>query len=196
MDNNQFLNDLQDYLNWEEAKDLQVRNEDLEAGTFKIESLDQANFFLKLYNQAQSEIDSINNMCDSQIEQYIERVNRFRESNVNGLLSQMTYYQLLLKTFTEDYVADKKKKSIKLPEGTLSVKKQQPKYIYDDEKLLAWLKENKPEFIKTKVTESIDKSAIKKEGEVDSERLILDGMLIDGVNVIRQEDGFTVKPAL
>ena len=57
----------------------------------------------------------------------------------NAIKEFIPHYNVeyVLKEFTET-----NKKTIKLPNGTLSIRKQPPKYIYNDEEVLSFLKEN------------------------------------------------------
>ena len=187
---NEFLKELEEFISEEEAKDLGL---DPEADTIKIQNPGQADFFLRLLNQANAEIAYINTMCDTKIEKHNERVNRFRDEQLKGYDSQINYYTMLLQTYAESILTDKKK-SMKLPEGTIGIKKQADKIEYEEELVLDYLKKNHPEFIRTKVKEEIDKKTLKAEAEVVDGAYFIGGNEIEGIKVVPQPQKFYIKP--
>lgn len=191
--NNDFLKELEEFLVEEEAKALNI---DAEADTLKIQTPSQADFFLGLLNKAQEEVNYINTICDTKIQQTTDRVNRFREQNIKGLSSQINYYTMLLETYVTEELADKKKKSMKLTEGTLGIKKQADKVDYDEETVIEYLKNNHPELIRTKTKEEIDKTNLKKIAESINGAFVIDGREIEGVTVVPQPDKFYIKPQM
>lgn len=191
--NNDFLKELESFLIEEEAKALEI---DVEADTLKIQTPSQADFFLGLLNKAQEEVNYINTMCDTKIQQVTDRVNRFREQNIQGLSSQINYYTMLLETYTMEELADKKKKSMKLTEGTLGIKKQADKVDYDEETVIAYLKANHPEFVRVKIKEEIDKTNLKKTADSINGAFIINGQEIEGVTVVPQPDKFYIKSSI
>ena len=188
--NNDFLKDLESFIEQEEAKDLGL---DVEADTLKIQTPSQADFFLGLLNKAQKEVDNINAMCDSKIEQTTERVNRFREQNISGLSSQINYYKMLLETYVVEELANKKKKSMKLTEGTLGIKKQADRIDYDEEIVLDYLKEHHPDLVRVKTKEEIDKTNLKKLADSINGALVIEGREVNGITVTPQPDKFYIK---
>lgn len=191
--NNDFLKELESFITEEEAKDLGI---DAEADTLKIQTPSQADFFLGLLNKAQEEVNYINTICDTKIQQTTDRVNRFREQNITGLASQINYYTMLLETYTTEALEGKKKKSMKLTEGTLGIKKQADKIDYDEEIVLDYLKVNHPELVRVKTKEEIDKTNLKKISESINGALMIDGREIEGIKVVPQPDKFYIKTQL
>ena len=83
-----------------------------------------------------------------------------------------------------------------MPNGTLSLSKQQPVWEYEDEdSIIETLKVLKyDEFINVKVEESINKKELKKATVVDEEGNVLAyGHKLPGITVTQREDKFTVK---
>lgn len=190
----EFVDFLENYLMEEEAKELEITITGDEAQDAPmIDSRDKANYFLKLMNNIKDDIDSINDICDAEIEKTTKRVNDYRESQLSSLVKQYEYYKKILKNFTEYELANSKKKSVPLAYGTLSIKKQQDKWEYDEEKLLNWFKKNNPELINTKVTESVDKKQLKSLSSKSGETAMLNGVPVEGVTIIAQPDKFDVK---
>ena len=192
----EFVDFLEDYLMEEEAKELEIKiTGEEEQDAPLIDSLQKANYLLKLVSKIKEDIDSINMLCDGEIEKVTTRVNAYRDSQIKPLANQIAYYERLLKNFTEKELAETNKRSVKLPYGTLSMKKQQPKWDYGDEKVLVkWLQENDfNDLLSKKETFSVDKKHLKELVKLEEHGVSLHGMYIPGVDVIEQEDKFTIK---
>ena len=113
---------------------------------------------------------------------------------VSQLQRKITFFENALKTYTLKELEGSKKKSIKLPYGTLSIKKQHDKYEYDEKEILQWLKEyNQEKFIETKVVESINKKELKKEAYYNNGSLYIDNIPVRGITVTPQGDKFEIK---
>lgn len=82
--------------------------------------------------------------------------------------------------------------SYKLPSGKLVLKRQQPEFGRDEDKLIPWLRQNSPEFIKTK--ESVNWDGLKKTLFVNGEGMITeDGEVVPGITVTKRDDIFKVE---
>ena len=82
-----------------------------------------------------------------------------------------------------------------LPSGVLRLKYPAPKYVRDDERLLAWLKEQgKEEYIKTKVTETPDWASLKLTTTIHDGQVVNDdGQVVEGVKAEEQPPKFEVE---
>ena len=193
----EFIDFLEDYLMEEEAKELDIKiaGEEEQDGPL-IDSLQKANYFLKLTSKIKEDIDSINMLCDNEIEKIKDKVNTYRNSQIKPLANQIAYYERLLQNFTEKELEGSNKRSVKLPYGTLSMKKQQPKWEYGDEKeLVKWLQENNfDEKKKKKETLTVDKKQFKEKVTINNDfGVSINGVTIPNVDVREQEDKFTIK---
>lgn len=82
--------------------------------------------------------------------------------------------------------------SYRLPSGKLVLKRQQPEFWRNDDELIPWLKDNSPEFIKTK--ESVDWQGLKGTLLVDGGNMITeDGEVVPGITVTKRDDIFKVE---
>ena len=155
----EFINFMEDFLIEDEAKELGIKIAGEEEEAPKINSLQQANFYLKLVKSIDEDVASVEELCKEEIKKYEERIAKYKSSQIEPLLRQREYFIGLLKNYTEHELADSKKRSIKLPNGTLSLSKQQPLWEYENEdSIIETLKALKyDEFINVKVEESINK---------------------------------------
>lgn len=79
-----------------------------------------------------------------------------------------------------------------LPDGRLMMKRQNPEYERDDEQILAWLRENAPQFIKTK--ETVDWAGLKDSLGVLGENMVTEeAEVVPGIKVVSRPDIFKVE---
>lgn len=185
-----FLGELRDFMNEFAETDLNIDSIE-EPGSM---SKAQANFYIKLYNQLILEETEMNELCNSEIERVSKGINAFRKQRQDEIDRKKSYFSSILKDFAIQELEGKKAKTIKLPYGNLSFKKQQPKYIYGDEDELKLLvKEVKPDLIKVETVEKLDKTMLKKNGRVEDGKFYLGDTIIPSITVQTQEDKFEIK---
>lgn len=185
-----FLGELRDFMNEFAETDLNIDSIE-EPGSM---SKAQANFYIKLYNQLILEETEMNELCDSEIERVSKGINAFRKQRQDEIDRKKSYFSSILKDFAMQELEGKKAKTIKLPYGNLSFKKQQPKYIYgDDDELKSLVKEIKPDLIKVETVEKLDKTMLKKNGRVEDGKFYLGDTIIPSIIVQTQEDKFEIK---
>jgi hypothetical protein len=106
-------------------------------------------------------------------------------SNMESLLQ--TYFG------TVPHKVTKTEENYSLPSGKIMMKKQDPYYDRDDEKIIEWLKKNKGEKY-VKVEEKLDWAAFKKTLTVVGEACADgDGQLIPGLKAVERDDVFKVQ---
>ena len=119
----------------------------------------------------------------------LEKANAVRNRTVEWAERNLrAYFEMVPKKQT------KTQQSYQLPSGTLVLKKQEPKFDQDDEKLVPWLKANKMEAM-VKVKESSDWKELKKQlklGPDGTSMVTAEGEVVPGVIVTPREDKFTV----
>lgn len=192
----EFIQSLEDFLLSEEAKQLEVTiTGEEEQDSPMIDSLQKANYFLKAIKKIDEDMDNINTFCDEEIQRTSLLVNEYRDSELKKLANQRNYLEKLLKNFTEHELENSSKKSIKLPNGTLSIKKQQPVYNYDDDNMIEFLTSTgNTDYITTKIEQKIDKTKFKKALEFDENGTgYLNGVAVPELSVEEREDKFTIK---
>ena len=192
----EFVSFLEDFLLEEEAKELQVKiTGEEEQDAPMINSMQKANYFLKLVKTIAEDIKAIDELCNEEIKKTADRINKYKEEQIAPMLKQRDYFMKLLRNFTEREIADSKKKSIKLPNGTLAITKQQPVWTYEDEVIINFLTANQGQnFVSTKIEEKIDKVAFKKAIKMNKDGIpMFNGIEVPGLTVTEREDKFTVK---
>lgn len=126
-----------------------------------------------------------------EIIQYVEQKKAMLDAFAKNALAQqdgtINFMTNLLRPYVEEKVAGQKKQSIKLLNGTCGLKTPKPKFEVDEDKLLAWQKENKPEMVK--VTEKANWGDLKKIVVVDGDKVVTeDGEVVPGVTVVQPEE--------
>ena len=80
-------------------------------------------------------------------------------------------------------------RSYQLPSGKLVLKNREPEYERQDDVLIAWLKQNAPEYIK--VQEAVDWANLKKAMKTTGDSMTTeDGEIIPGITVVAREPEF------
>lgn len=181
---------------YEEITDSEVEELgiDLQDEKFAITSEEQANFFLRRVAEIRSERDKINATCDREIERFSEKVNAYRNREVNTLNNTENYFSQLLESYARSVLAGGKKKSKKLAFGTLGFKKVSPSFIYNDEVILNFIKKNNLEEKYIRVKEELNKKDFKAaviRGEDGS--IKIGDLNVEGLEITEESEKFTIK---
>ena len=148
---------------------------------FKIESKDQAAWALRKMSKIKAEIEENNKVAQAEI----ERITAWRDEENEKLERSISFFESLLhEFFLSQRESDPKLKTMKLPHGTLKMRKQQPQYEYDEAQLLPWAKKNLPEAVIVK--ESVAKNSVKKYIQETGE-------VVPGVTIIERPEKFSVE---
>ena len=143
-----------------------------------------AEYMMGIIRQADAEYQKM----EAWYSHMIQKAKDFRDRKVAWAESNLRAYFDVVPT-----KASKTQKSYELPSGKLVLKKQEPKYETEDEKLVPWLKANRPELVKIK--ESSDWANLKKELAVSPDGTAMvteDGEIVPGITVTQREDKFSV----
>ena len=190
-----FLNELNEFMKEEEAKQLNIQQD--ENNNYLINDRAQANYFINLSKQCDNDIESLKEFVAQERERYLNNLQKFEEQQIESINKKKEYYNRALEDFMRRELDATGKKTLKLPNGTLSIKKQQPHYNYvSEEEMLLWMETNHPELVKITRPEpkiSVDKKELKKRAIIDNGALILDGSEVPGVNISEVDDVFSLK---
>lgn len=188
----EFLADLQEYLNDQEAIALDIN----ESNEYLINDKSQADYFIKLSKQCENDINDIKEYIEAEKERYLQLLENYMIDQIMAVEKRKQFYDDALEAYIHRELDGTKKRSIKLPHGTLALKKQQPHYTYEDEDIIDWAKEMCPDIVKTTIPEpkvSIDKKKLKEQGEIIDGLLYIDGLQVPGVQVEIKDDVFSIK---
>ena len=188
------MSELEEFMLAAELEELQVKlADDTEDDTLMIKNKSDADFYIRQINKLRKQKEEINEFVDQEVERQLKLYQEYREKSLRPLDSQIAFYEEALKTFTLNEYEQTGKKSIKLPNGTIGIKKQQPKYIYNDEEVLEFLRENElNDYIRMKP--ELNKKDLKKNALVNSNNeLVINGKTVPGVVVVPQDDKFEVR---
>lgn len=125
----------------------------------------------------------------------IAAIEERREQEILRISKHKDYHKGMIEMWARNAItADSKRKTVDMPFGTVSGRKGTAKWLYDDDKLLAFVRENMKKDC-LRVTESVDKAALKKAAIVDGEIAVTsNGEIIPGVTIVEQPMTYTVKP--
>lgn len=183
------LSEMYDEVVEEEAKELGI---DVEKTGYEIKDENQANFFLRRMEEVNKEKAEINDMCDKEIEMFVNRVNSFRNKKLVSLDTTTTYFTQLLEKYAQNALMESKKKSIKLIFGTLQFKKAADKYEYEDDKIIKFIDDNQlVGLTRTKV--ELNKADLKKAITVVDGNVLLEGKPLEGLTITPGGTNFSIK---
>ncbi len=189
---NDFLADLQEYLNDQEAIALDIN----ESNDYLINDKSQADYFIKLSKQCEEDINDVKQYIEAEKERYLALLENYMIDQITAIEKRKQFYDDALEAYIHRELDGTKKRSIKLPHGTLALKKQQPHYTYEDTDIIDWAKEMCPDLVKTNIPEpktTIDKKKLKEQGEIIDGLLYIDGIQVPGVQVEVKDDAFSIK---
>ena len=190
-----FIKDLNESISKMEAEELNINvTGDEESDREMIQNPQQANYFCKVVNELREERTKTEELINQELKRVQREYEAYKTKELNRIDGQIQYFSGLLESYATKELQNSKKRSIKLPHGTLSIKKQQDKYDYDEEAILECLKKNKQDkFIKVQTVETVNKKDLKKEGFSHNGKLYLDNIEVKGVVITAQPDKFEVK---
>jgi hypothetical protein len=190
-----FIKDLNESISKMEAEELNINVTGNEKSDREIiQNPQQANYFCKVVNELREERAKTEELINQELERVQREYEAYKTKEFNRIDGQIQYFSGLLESYATKELQNSKKRSIKLPHGTLSIKKQQDKYDYDEEAIIECLKKNKQDkFIKVQTVETVNKKDLKKEGFSHNGKLYLDNIEVKGVVITAQPDKFEVK---
>lgn len=186
------LEELKDFVAEEEAKELEI---DITNPNMIILNDEQANFMLRRIDELTKEKNEVTNSCDKEIENFCNKVNKFRADKERVIDTTVSYLSNLLKNYAISKLEGSKTKTYKLAFGNLSFKKKLDKYIYEEDKVAESLKNMNLDYIKReeKIVEKIDKKKIKQNAVIIDNQVYLNNVKVEGITVEKGEDEFIIS---
>ena len=155
---------------------------------FVVQDLDSANWAFRKLAAIEKKRAEIKELADKEV----ERIRNWQQQEEESLNNSKEFFEGLL---TEYYVRQKEvdpKFKISTPYGKVSSRKQQPKWNYEDEKVLKWLRENDTELIRIK--EEVNKAELKKKYQVAGNEVVTeDGEIVEGITIEERPDSINIK---
>ncbi|MDO6353978.1 host-nuclease inhibitor Gam family protein [Caloramator sp. CAR-1] len=158
---------------------------------FKVDSDLKADWCLDKIREANAEYNRFEMVVNAKIEQLQQALRKAQEKRDR----EVGFFEAKLREYFETVQAKETKtqKSYTLPSGKLVLKYQQPEFKRDEDTLLNWVENNKPQYVKIK--KSVDWSSLKKTVKVVN-GMVIDsetGEVIEGVTVEEREPKFIVE---
>lgn len=161
-----------------------------------LEEAAEAQRRVSYFKDRQAEIDAI---IEQQIEPFLKKIEMIKEWGKEAkkeFAEKESYYTATLEQYLRSEVekqvgaGKKPKKTLALPYGKISLKKQQPEFVKDEEKLFEYAKQSGL----IKVKESTDWAELKKQCQVVNGVMVDEnGEVIPGVQVVERNDKFEIK---
>ncbi len=180
---------LLDFLD-EEIDQQRFGQEENNGQPFRVTNMDQANWAVRKI----ARIEVRREECRALAEQEIIKINTWFKKQEEDFDRERSFFEQLLRVYMEEQrQQDSKLKTMKLPSGKIGLRRQQPDFQRDNDKLLNWLKNNHPELIRVK--EEPDWAGVKAAAEVVGNYLAdpETGEVIDGVIVVHRPDKLQVE---
>ena len=155
---------------------------------FRIESTEQANWAFRKLRAINVKSNEIKELAAAER----QRIDEWEKKELSVLENSTEFFEgLLAEYFIKQRELDPKFK-LSTPYGRVSSRKQQPKWNYEDEKVLNWLKENDTELIRIK--EEINKVELKKKYQIVGNEVVTeDGEIVEGITIENRPDSINIK---
>lgn len=167
----------------------EMESQPVQPDRFEIQNNEQASWaFRKLAAIAKRE-QEVKDTAEAEI----ARIEAWREREAKKTEAHRAFFEgLVAQYFNRLRRADPKAK-VSTPYGSIAARKQQPKWEYRDEKIIAWLKErDRLDLIRVK--EEPDKVAIKQAVTVVGNHVVDEnGEIVEGIEVITQGEKIVIK---
>lgn len=155
---------------------------------FKVQDLSSASWTLRKLRELEEEKNKIKLLASEEM----ERIKVWEDKELKALISSTDYFECLLEDYYREELKSNPKAKISTPYGTVSKRKQQDSWNYENDKIIDWLKKNDKKLIRVK--EEINKAEIKKKYKVvDNVVVNENGEIVEGIEIIKREDKIIVK---
>lgn len=159
---------------------------------FQIKDLDSANWAFKKLLAIESKAEENEALAEKEL----ERINDWLKKENESLESSKGYFEHKIAEYFASQKANDPKFKLKTPYGKVMTRKQQPAFTFNDDKVLEYLKDEKPEMVYS--FESYNKPEMKKiidiiETEQGTKVIDKDGTVLPFIKVEHRPDSVTVK---
>lgn len=158
---------------------------------FKVTDLESANWCFRKLSNLEKQKREYESLAHKEIDRIMDWLTKEKEK----IEDQEEFFKCLLTEYACHERQNNPKFKLSTPYGKLGFRKQQPKYIYQDEEIIKWATTNgKLAFVRIK--EEVNKEALKESITVSGTNAVTeDGEIIPGVQIIPQEDSIRIEVA-
>lgn len=174
----------------EELDQLDLQNEETKE-RFKIEDAEQLNWAMRKLSALNNKKNGIDELAAKEM----ERITSWVEKECDSINYTKSFFDgLIMEYAMSERIKDKEFKKVSTPYGKITFTKCQPKWNYDDAKLLEHL-ESVSALDLIRVKKEPNKVEIKKRFEAKENGLVIDqeGTIIPGIKVEFPEDKLYIK---
>jgi len=161
-----------------------------ESSHFIVQSKDQAEWCLRQISRLKAKQSEIEELAQAEI----EKINAWKKKETAKINDSISFFEELLKDFHRRTLEkDPKAKTIRLPSGSLEARKMPPEYRRDEEKLLPWVEQNRPDFLI--VEKSVNWADLKKKLSFENGCAFdpITGEVVPGIEVIERGLKYRVR---
>lgn len=163
-----------------------------ERQSFRVTDLDSLNWVFRKLAAIESKKSEVNKLAAAEI----CRIQDYQKRELDKLARDEEFFRSHVSAYAiMRREADPKFKSEKTPYGSLTLKKQQPKWNYDDAALVEWLESNERTDL-IRIKKEPVKTDIKKLFSVTDSGSVVDpdGVPVEGIYVEHRGDELVIKP--
>jgi len=161
---------------------------------FRVKTTEQAIWAMRKLHGIVVEIESVKAVALAEI----DKIQAWVESETKQLQSDENFFTALLEGYHRRLFAeDNKKKTVKLPHGSLQLRAQEPAYTKDDKKIIEWAEQNRPELVITppQPEKELSWGDMKKTIKVIGRQVTctVTGEVVPGIEAMERDPKFSVK---
>lgn len=155
---------------------------------FIVKDLDAANWCFRKLKAIEDKKREIKYLADKER----TRISEWEKEELKAFKSSTGYFEMLLEDYYREIRQVDPKAKLSTPYGKVTSRKQQPKWNYNEEETLGWLRQNDTELIRVK--EEVDKAELKKKYQVMGTNVVTeDGEIVEGITIENREDTISIK---
>lgn len=166
------------------------QQEEEERQSFSVTDLESLNWVLRKMAAIEAKKGEVAKLAAAEL----HRIETYKNKELDKLQRDTEYFQGLVGSYAAKQKLDDPKFKSKTPYGTVSYKKQQPKWNYNEDELVNWLEANQANEL-IRVKKEPDKASIKKIFTPTETGQVVDpdGQLVAGINVEYRSDELVIK---
>lgn len=157
---------------------------------FTVDSLVKLDWVLRKAREVQVRLAEVNYAAEEEI----RRIRQWATDSAAKLQPALDYFEAQAVTYLQTRQAQgDERKSIKVTNGKVWSRAQQPEFRRDEGALLPWLEKNEPEWVKN--TPTADWAAVKAGCKVHGDKLVAPtGEIVPGVEVVDRDPVYGIEP--